>query len=95
MANNKSTIQWNDAGFGAILQSPKLKEICLDAAAKISRRVIDEHGAYSSAEAWVSHGIGKVKYDRVAALVTVETGFGDDAATVARKAVAQCSIGTK
>ena len=89
-----SKIEWNDAGFGAILQSPKLQQVCLSAAKDIAGRA----GEGFVASPWVSHGIGKVKYDRVAAIVSAETYKARKAEAtnkVLQKAVSACSTGTK
>lgn len=94
MANNKGQIIWNDAGFGAILQSPKLQDVCLAAAKDIASTA----GVGFGAHRWVSHGIGKVKYDRVAAVVSADTiraRRGEAKDKRLQKAVMQCSIGSK
>ncbi len=87
-------IQWNNEGFGAILQSPELQKVCLSAAKNIAAAAGDGF----EANEWVSHKIGKVRYDRVAAIVSAATPKARRAEArnkVLQKAVAQCSIGTK
>ena len=92
MANN-SRIEWVDAGFGEILQSPALQQVCVSAAKSIASRA----GEGFEAHPWTSHAIGKSKYNRVAALVSAETiraKRGEAKDKRLQKAVAQCSIGS-